>query len=50
MEYILSHFPYAEISILGDFNVHDQFLLSSSTLTEHLMNKLSNLHDLNQLV
>ena len=22
VKYILSHFPYAEISILGDFNVH----------------------------
>ena len=24
VEHILSHFPYAEISILGDFNVHHQ--------------------------
>ena len=30
VEYILSHFPYAEISILGDFNVLYQLWLSSS--------------------
>ena len=24
VEYILSHFPYAEISILGDFNIYHQ--------------------------
>ena len=30
MEYILSHFSYAEISILGDFNVHHKLWLSSS--------------------
>ena len=30
VEYILSHFPYAKISILGDFNVHPQLWLSSS--------------------
>ena len=24
VEHILSHFPYAEISMLGDFNVHHQ--------------------------
>ena len=30
MEYIISHFPYAEISIIGDFNVHEQLWLSSS--------------------
>ena len=30
MEYILYHFPYDEISILGDFNVHHQLWLSSS--------------------
>ena len=28
VEYILYHFPYAEISILGDFNVHHQLWLS----------------------
>ena len=28
VEYILSHFPYAEISILGEFNVHHQLWLS----------------------
>ena len=30
VEYILSHFPFAEISILEDFNVHYQLSLSSS--------------------
>ena len=30
VEYILSHFPYAEISILEDVNVHHQLWLSSS--------------------
>ena len=30
VEYILYHFPYAEISILGDFNVYQQLWLSSS--------------------
>ncbi|KAG0709979.1 hypothetical protein GWK47_023744 [Chionoecetes opilio] len=30
VEHISSHFPLAEISILGDFNVHHQLWLSSS--------------------
>ena len=30
VEYIVSHSPNAEISILGDFNVHHQLWLSSS--------------------
>ena len=29
VEHILTNFPYAEISILGDFNVHHQLWLSS---------------------
>ena len=29
MENIQSHFPYAEVSILADFNVHHQLWLSS---------------------
>ena len=32
VKYIL-YFPYAEISILGDFNVHHQLWLSSFSLT-----------------
>ena len=51
VEYILSHFPYAEISILGDFNVHHQLWLSSS-FTDQLDEQTFNfaiLHDLEQL-
>ena len=29
VEHILSLYPFAEISVLGDFNVHQQFYLSS---------------------
>ena len=52
VEYILSHFPYAEISILGDFNVHHQLWLSSS-FTDQPGEQTFNfaiLHDLEQLV
>ncbi|MPC58684.1 hypothetical protein E2C01_052691 [Portunus trituberculatus] len=34
MEHILSLYPFVEISILGDFNVHHQFWLSSP-FTDH---------------
>ena len=52
VDYILSHFPYAEISILGDFNVHHQFWLSSS-FTDQPSEQTVNfviLHELEQLV
>ena len=52
VKYILSHFPYAEISILGDFNVHHQLWLSSS-FTDQPSEQTFNfaiLHDLEQLV
>ena len=52
MEHILSHFPFAEISILGDFNVHHQLWLSSS-FTDQPGEQAFNfaiLHDLEQLV
>ena len=50
--YILSHFPYAEISILRDFNVHHQLWLSSS-FTDQSGEQAFNfaiLHDLEQWV
>ena len=52
MEYILSHFLYAEISILGDFNVHHQLWLSFSftyQTGEQALN-FAILHDLEQLM
>ena len=52
VDYILSHFPYAEISIVGDFNVHHQLCLSSSFTyqpDEQTFNFVI-LHDLEQLV
>ena len=52
VEYILSYFPYAEISICRDFNVHHQLWLSSS-FTDQPAEQVFNfaiLHDLNQLV
>ena len=52
MEHILNHFPFAEISILGDFNVHHQLWLSSS-FTDHPGEQAFNfatLNDLDQLV
>ena len=52
MEYILSHFPYAEITIHGDFKVHHQLWLSSS-FTDQTVEQTFNfaiLHDLEQLV
>ena len=52
MEYILSLYPFVEISILGDFNVHHQLWLSSS-FTDHLGKLAFNfaiLHELQQLV
>ena len=52
MEYILSHFPYAEIFILRDFNVHHQLWLSSSfpdQAGEQAFN-LATLHELEQLL
>ena len=52
VEHILSHFPFAEISILGDFNVHHQLWLSSS-FTDQPGEQAFNfaiLHDLEQLV
>ena len=52
VEHIISHFPFAEISILGDFNVHHQLWLSSNFTDspgEHAFDfSLSN--DLEQLV
>ncbi|MPC59609.1 hypothetical protein E2C01_053633 [Portunus trituberculatus] len=52
VEHILSLFPFTEISILGDFNVHHQVWLSSS-FTDHpgeLAFNFAILHDLEQLV
>ena len=52
VEHILTHFPFAEISILGDFNVHHQLWLSSTftdTPGEQAFN-FAILHDLEQLV
>ena len=51
MQYILSHFPYSEISILRDFNVHHQLWLSSFTDQpgEQTFN-LAFLHNLEQLL
>ncbi|MCP3678980.1 MAG: hypothetical protein GY782_01260, partial [Gammaproteobacteria bacterium] len=52
VEHISSIFPFAEISILGDFNVHHQLWLSSS-FTDHPGEQAFNfslLHDLEQLV
>ena len=52
VEHILSHFSYAEISILGDFNVHHQLWLSSF-FTDQPGEQAFNFaisHDLEQLV
>ena len=52
VEHILTLFPFAEISILGDFNVHHQLWLSSP-FTDHpgeLAYNFAILHDLEQLV
>ena len=52
VKYILSHFPYAEISILRDCNVHHQLWLSSyfsDQPGEQTFNFVI-LHDLEQLV
>ena len=52
VEHILSHFPFAEITILGDFNVHHQLWLSSPFTDqpgEHAFN-FAILNDLEQLV
>ncbi|MPC84507.1 hypothetical protein E2C01_079246 [Portunus trituberculatus] len=52
VEYIPSINPFAEISILEDFNVHHQFWLST-TFTGHpgeLAFSFAILHDLEQLV
>ncbi|MPC65531.1 hypothetical protein E2C01_059668 [Portunus trituberculatus] len=52
MEHILFLYPFAEISILGDYNVHHQLWLSSP-LTDHpgeLTFNFAILHDLQQLV
>ena len=52
VEHILSHFPFAEISILGDFNVpHHQWLSSSFTdQPGEQAFSFAILHDLEQLV
>ena len=52
VEYILYHFPNGEISILDDFNVHQQLWVSSSFTDqpgEHAFN-LAMLYDLEKLV
>ncbi|MPC27464.1 hypothetical protein E2C01_020634 [Portunus trituberculatus] len=52
MEHILSLYPFAEISILGDVNFHHQLWLSSP-FTDHpdeLAINFAILHDLEQLV
>ena len=52
MEHILTLFPFVEISILGDFNVHHQ-LWFSSPFTDHIGELAYNFaiqHDLEQLV
>ncbi|MPC55095.1 hypothetical protein E2C01_049029 [Portunus trituberculatus] len=52
VEHILSLYPFAEIFILGDFNVHYQLWLSSP-FTDHpgqLAFNFANFHDLEQLV
>ena len=51
MEHILSLYPFAEISILRDFNVYHQLWLSSS-FTDHpgeLTFNFAIFHDLEQL-
>ena len=51
-EHILTNFPFVEISILGDFNVHHQLWFSFSFTDqpdEHAFN-FAILHDLEQLV
>ena len=52
VEYILSHFPYAEISILGNFNVHHQLWLSSffTDKSDEQTFKFAIHHDIEQLV
>ena len=52
VEHILSHFPFAEISILGDFNVHHQHWLSSPFTDQPGEQAFSFaiLHDFEQLV
>ena len=52
MEYNLSHFHYVKISILGNFNVHHQHLLSSSFTDQHGEQafNFAILHDLEQLM
>ena len=53
MEYILPDIPYAEISILEDFNGHQQFWLSSSFTDQQASEqafKFAIFHDLEQLV
>ena len=52
MEHILTNFPFAETSILGDFNVHNQLWLSSS-VNDQSGEQAFNFairHDLKQLV
>ncbi len=52
MKHILTHSPFAEISILGDFNVHHQLWLSSSftNLPGENAYNFALLNDLEQLV
>ncbi|MPC53402.1 hypothetical protein E2C01_047291 [Portunus trituberculatus] len=52
MEHIQSLYPFAEISILGDFNFHHQLWLSSpfTNYPDELAFNFAILHDLEQLV
>ena len=52
VEHILSHSPFAEISILGDFNVHHQQRLSSTFTSPsgELAFQFALLNDLDQIV
>ncbi|MPD01537.1 hypothetical protein E2C01_097069 [Portunus trituberculatus] len=52
MEHILSLYPFVEISVHGDFNIHHQLWLSSP-FTDHsdeLAFNFTILHDIEQLV
>ena len=50
VEYIISHFTYAEISILEDFNVHHQLLSCFTDQPGVQAFNFAILHDLEQLV
>ena len=51
VEHIPTHLPLKMISILGDFNVHNQLWLSSPSLTKtgELIINIAIIHDSNQV-